>query len=300
MINKNLIRLILILAVLTALAGCGVRAAEKHEGDTVLRNGELQLTIPADYAQLVKAETPSSESGEMLFSVSETASLEAAKAQGEPEDSGAGWLFGIRRITLEELNEMLAGDMSGMEVMAGDDAGFYYLFCHPTDVRMVRANNEEMQKDIEQWTRLNEWASSVRESFVKENSSLHTVEMEPRNGYTPEDLLGRWAEKIAGRGLITISESGKEGEYTVEIHWGSSAFESVNWTMTALPTGNGGELAYDDARCFVRTYTSETEFTDAVKYENGTGRFILNSANEIMWQDDMEQAGDNTVFISVD
>ena len=62
----------------------------------MLTNEGLQLTIPAEYADLVLAEVAV---GDMLFSVSEKASVEAAQAFGEPADSGAGWLFGIRRIS---------------------------------------------------------------------------------------------------------------------------------------------------------------------------------------------------------
>ena len=70
--------------------------------------------------------------------------------------------------------------------------------------------------------------------------------------------------------------------------------------MTAYATDVPGQLRYENARCYVRTYTSETDFTDAVEYENGTGTFTLNSVNEIMWDDETAHAGDDCVFVSVD
>ena len=91
-----------------------------------------------------------------------------------------------------------------------------------------------------------------------------------------------------------------EGEYAVHIHWGSSAFESANWDMTAYAEGNGGQLRYENARCYIRTYRSETEYTDTVEYENGTGTFILNSAYEILWDDETAHAAENCVFVNVD
>ena len=69
--------------------------------------------------------------------------------------------------------------------------------------------------------------------------------------------------------------------------------------MTAVPTGTPGQLRYENARCYIRTYSSETDFTDSVEYENGTGTFTLNSAYEIMWDDETAHAGDNCVFVNV-
>lgn len=425
--TETVLCMILALAMVFMIAACGNSSDDKKEAaapaaeDLVLKNEDLQLTVPAEYADLV---VTGDLHENVLFSVSEKASVEAAKALGESGE-GAGWLFDIARISEDDLHEMLCYDMSGREVIASDASGNYYLFCHPTDVRMVRENNEEMYSDRDQWSALNEWAWSLCESFIDENPSLRaekygntelemylnrilyqpgmkytvsTLEygpLDPKDtdateyvraltegvtydyiadaeapdgeyavitfpefgdrfdfffteggenfvrhvwgdgyeelykadfadpavkasevvyhwyraiaehtggtmSYTPDDMLGRWAEKIAGRGVITISSGENEGEYSVSIHWGSSAFESANWEMTANATGNGAELRYENAKCYIRTYTSETEFTDAVEYENGTGSFTLNSANEIMWDDETAHAGDNCVFVNVD
>ena len=70
--------------------------------------------------------------------------------------------------------------------------------------------------------------------------------------------------------------------------------------MTATPADAGGALKYEDAKHYVRTFTSDSEYTDELKYENGSGLFYLNSANEIMWEDHVDHAGENCVFISVD
>ncbi|MCR4962977.1 MAG: hypothetical protein K6B40_03760 [Firmicutes bacterium] len=420
--KKHLLCLVLAALMLLSLAAC---SANDNAAAGVLENGGLQLTVPAEYAGLLIAEAPEDVNEGVLFTVAEKASVEAAQALGQ-EDIGAGWLFDIARVSAGELHEMLCNDMSGREVMACDADGNYYVFCHPTDVRLVRETAEEMNEAAEQWSRLNEWADSVRESFVNENDALtaytrgnsdleiylnriaympdthytvSTLEYGPMEangfdatayveklldgvtyedagisetpdgeyaviefpeddirfdffflegkenyirqtwnngqnemlykaafadgqtkasqlvndwyhalaeqnsagmGYTADDFLGNWAEKIAGRGQIEITKGENDGEYQVNIHWAGSAFESANWTMTVKATENGNQLAYDDATMVIRTYSSETEYTDEVRYENGTGTFTLNSANEIMWQDDVEQAGEDAVFISVD
>ena len=107
-----------------------------------------QLTVPEEYKDelIVKTgEETGIEGG--LFSYYEKASVEAEKAlageDGEAYD-GAGWLFAIGTVSAEKLHEMLCGDMSGAEVFAEDEDGNYYIFYHPTDVRIVREDNTTM------------------------------------------------------------------------------------------------------------------------------------------------------------
>lgn len=398
--------------------------AEQNEYVSHINSG-MTLTIPAKTADLVLVDTPQNDPNGVLFSVSEKASVNAAIADGHDATTGEGWLFGIRRVNETTLHEMLCYDMSGEEVFAKDADGYYYLYTHPTDVRLYRQNNA-YDEAMEQWSKLNEWAwNDVRCDFLMNNPSLSaftrgnsmldmylarvayqknanftvsttehgslspngvdavpyveslmdcassedvdisetpdgeyvvlsfpeddvcfdffrmegkenyvrivwsggneqlirlsfsddtkasTVMQEwydalssandPGNaslGYKPDDLVGRWAEKIAGRGVITIKKTG-ESLYSVQIDWPGSAFERSIWEMTATPAGAGGALKYEDAKHYVRTYTSETEYTDELKSENGSGLFYLNSANEILWEDKVDNAGENCVFISV-
>lgn len=115
--------------------------------------------------------------------------------------------------------------------------------------------------------------------------------------YTADDLAGVWADKISGRCLIEIAKSETEGVYDVMIHWGSSAFESYNWTMTAV-AGDGPELIYEDAKLIDLLFTSEEESTETVKYENGKGSFILLSTYELIWNDETEHTADDILFIN--
>lgn len=129
----------------------------------------LQLRVPLAYEKLLVVETP--DSGQ-LFSVSEKASLEAGLKEN-PEFTGAGWLFGIGRVTEEELHEMLCMDMSGRELFAKDGAGNGYIYYHPTDVRYMRETPEAMEREQPQWERLCAWANDeVRAAFVRDNAEL--------------------------------------------------------------------------------------------------------------------------------
>ena len=97
--------------------------------------------------------------------------IEAGKAKGYDEDAGPGWLFSIRKIDEASLNQKLCDDMSGEQPFATDGNGNYFLFCTPTDVRLIR-DNYDNPEDMEIWTELNEWAATVPDTFLSENPQL--------------------------------------------------------------------------------------------------------------------------------
>lgn len=167
----------LLLAALLALslAACGQTGTTEQPDQTgaAFTNGGLTLSVPQEYADLLTVDTPQDSPDGTLFSVTETASAEAAAALGyEEEDIGAGWLFSIGTVSADALHEMLCYDMSGQTVFAKGEDGSYYVFYHPTDVRYVREDNEAMAADQDQWTALNEWAWTVPETFAAENQGL--------------------------------------------------------------------------------------------------------------------------------
>ena len=118
--------------------------------------------------------TVSEDDPDMVVSVYETASVEAAEAQGD-DYPGAGWLFGINIIPESEMQRLRCGAMDGMIPFAEDD-DMYYIYCHPTDVRFVRETTEQMKEDQDQWTKLNEWVTEVvRKEILVNNPELDTV-----------------------------------------------------------------------------------------------------------------------------
>ena len=94
----------------TTAASESTDASEAGALTLTAANG-MKLTVPAEYSSLVVYDTPQDSPDGVLFSVYEKASVEAAKAQALEYD-GAGWLFDIRRISEDELHEMLCYDMS--------------------------------------------------------------------------------------------------------------------------------------------------------------------------------------------
>lgn len=130
-------------------------------------NGGLTLEIQPKYNDLVTVETPADDAQGILFTVSETASLEAGQHEG------AGWLFSIGTVSEERLHEMLCSDMSGAEAFAKGADGRYFIKYHPTDVRYERATVEQMKADQAQWTMLNQWAGMACDAFADLNGLEH-------------------------------------------------------------------------------------------------------------------------------
>ena len=166
MMKKMMMAATMTAVVTAAMFTMSAMAAENEK----IEAGRLVVEIPDKYKDLLTVQTEGLDA-DTLISVSETASIEAAKATGGNND-GAGWLFSISCIPEYEMKKLRCGDMSGIEVFA-EDEDFYYAFNHPTDVRMIRETNEEMTADMDQWSELNEWASTeVRETTLANNPWL--------------------------------------------------------------------------------------------------------------------------------
>ena len=158
---------------LVLLAGCGSKTetpAADNENETVTNQG-YTLTVPGEYKDLLTVETPEENDRGTVFAVAETASLDAAKAQGW-EDAGAGNLVTIRRITKGEAVDNVVYDIPGERVFAKDDAGYYFVADYPTDVRLVREDNDAMNAAMDQWSAMNAWADTVPDTFLADNSGL--------------------------------------------------------------------------------------------------------------------------------
>ena len=156
-----------------AASGASEAATEAAAEEKAVKytNKEMILSVPGKYNDLLIVDVPGNDKEGILFKVYEKASVEAARAQGDDLD-GPGWLFSIGTESGQHIYDKLCEDMSGEDVFAYKEDGTYYVRYHPTDVRFVREEYTDIEKDMEQWGKLNEWAASVPESFVSENEGL--------------------------------------------------------------------------------------------------------------------------------
>ncbi|MBQ3379180.1 MAG: hypothetical protein IJG50_04855 [Clostridia bacterium] len=168
--KTKIIRSVLCIALAVVLALTFAACGDQKKPDVTYENGGFTLVVPGDHDGLLTVEAPESSDEGILFSVSEKASIEAAEAVGmDPE--GAGWLFAIGTVSEDALHQMLCYDMSGADVFAKGADGTYYMYYHPTDVRIMR-DGDISDDDMAQWSALNEWAASVPESFIAGNEGL--------------------------------------------------------------------------------------------------------------------------------
>ena len=141
----------------------------------------VTIAIPQEYSDLVSRTVNAIPDGEdgILITVSELKSREAAEALGEdPDETGAGELFSIERVSEARAKQITADDVGGAVVFAKDGNGKYYVFNSPTDVRYVRGTPEDMAANQDQWTKLNEWAQkNVRDDILKYSEGLTPVDL---------------------------------------------------------------------------------------------------------------------------
>ena len=140
------------------------------EGTTKVDTNGIAFQVPEQLSDLVNVQTENL-GEDTLVSVFEKASVEASEKLGENHD-GAGWIFSITKVPEQKMKELRCGGMDGMDVFAEDD-DFFYVYNHPTDVRIVREAQEDYQAGLEQWTMINEWAGQeVRQEILANNPDL--------------------------------------------------------------------------------------------------------------------------------
>ena len=113
----------------------------------------------------------------------------------------------------------------------------------------------------------------------------------------PKDfaLEGTWVDETSQRASMEIT-AGDNGQYDVEISWGSSATESTVWTFGGEFNREEGFLYYKSGRKIIETTDEEGNTSEEVKYEDGSGALVFEDG-AMLWQDDKEGAGDECRFV---
>jgi len=208
---RSIFSIVLAAALIAALAGCAASspAAQQEDvppaeaasaPDTVYTNGGIQFPVPARCVKLVTVDLPENAEDGTLISVYETLSAESAAADGFEGDN-FGYLFGVKRVSPERLDELMTEDIPGQEVFARDAEGNAYLYCMPTDVTFYRPLDPDPGTDRgAQWEMLYAWAEALERDAILESNEGLTPD---RRSHTDVDIyLARLAR-------------GEESGYTV-------------------------------------------------------------------------------------
>ncbi len=222
------------------------------DGMTVLERDGFKLPIPAEYADLVTVVKEEDPNGIVLFSVSETASVEAGELQHPGEDWGDGWLFSLGRVSEGRLHEMQCYDMSGTTPFA-KDGGTYYVLYRPTDVRICR-DGDITDEDMQQWSALCDWA------YVR----------------APEDMTRE-------NGLTAYSCSNTD----VDIYLSNIAYgEDVTYSLASLDFGGDIEAPGFDGAPYAKRLLDGVVFEPLYDTEAPDGEYIvLNVTADVMYSD---------------
>ena len=165
---------------------------EPMDDSSVYVKDGLKLAVPNEFYNLVLVGMGSPLFGDdNLFSVREIASMEAGERSHPGEDWGEGALFGIGRMSEDEVHDLLSGYLNNEQVFARDAENNYYVLYRPSDVRFFRENMENIadSPDIQIWSEMNDWAASIPELFTE----LNGLEAWNHGGSEAEMMLYRIA-----------------------------------------------------------------------------------------------------------
>ncbi|MBR4455035.1 MAG: hypothetical protein IKS32_02285 [Solobacterium sp.] len=107
------------------------------------------------------------------------------------------------------------------------------------------------------------------------------------------NFIGTYA---SGRCAILVEADGMENSrFTVT--WGSSAWESSQWTMTGKLDTETLTVNYTD--CVKKDLKFKEDGTvdeETTVYEDGTGSFVFDGGSKLTWKDEKEHAADDMTF----
>lgn len=205
---------------------------ENTESDIVSAEyGDLVINIPKNIMDLVTIEEGvSSDNSHMsnLFDISETASIEAGQKMHPGEDWGDGWLFGISVVDQIGFEELVGMDIPGYTILAQNDDK-YYIYTHPTDVRLMRENND-YSVGMEEWTMLCEWAESMKDTIIEDNDLLPVSILNMDYTYDSEHKYFEYKDEWA-HNIIILSQPVQQGENGI-------------WCVERVEEYYNGELMY--------------------------------------------------------
>ncbi len=125
---------------------------------------------------------------------------------------------------------------------------------------------------------------------VSEDTDLVAVFEFAEDGQNPVmNFIGPY---VCDRARALVEADGSDGA-RITIKWGSSAWELGRWVIAGPFDADTLTVDYTDCVMSVLTYGDDGELkSEAVEYENGTGRIVFDGAGSFTWHDDMSERDD--------
>ena len=254
---------------------------ENTESDIVsVEYGDLVMNIPKNIMDLVTIkEGVSSDNPHMtnLFDISETASIEAGQKMHPGEDWGDGWLFGISIVDQIGFEELVGIDIPGYTILAQNDDK-YYIYTHPTDVRLMRENND-YSVGMEEWTMLCEWAESMKDTIIEDNDLLPVSILDMDYTYDSEHKYFEYKDDYT-RNIIVLSQPVQQGEKGI---WCIERIEEyydsqIMYTRLIFPISMGIDKTAHQYYVELQEKVDNGESLDALNYGKVLEEFISSDA----------------------
>ena len=152
----------------------------------------------------------------------------------------------------------------------------------------VTAETEQMEVEAE--VAASEKIEETTENATVENSAEEISEEESESQRQVQPFEGQY---YAGRGNLSITGH-DDGEYLIEVWWGSSASENSQWVMHGTYDESTETITYSDCvkEDFVIGDNGEPT-SDEIAYEGGTGSIKIVDDSTIMWTDDQDHIADD-------
>ena len=179
---------------------------------TSLKYEDIVINIPQNIMKLITVKDGTESTNPHivnLFDIYETAAIAAGQKMHPGEDWGDGWLFGISVADEIGFEELLGMDIPGYSVIAQNDDK-YYLYTTPTDVRLMREDNN-YQSGIEEWSMLCEWANSMKENIIADNDLLPVSLFTSDFTYDSEHKYFEYKDGFS-HNVIVMSQPVQQGE----------------------------------------------------------------------------------------
>ncbi len=120
--------------------------------------------------------------------------------------------------------------------------------------------------------------------------ALSPEDQEPEKlSITGGDYVGLWGDQTSQRAMLTIVPEEEGQGYLVQLQWGSSAWESMVWTMHAQFNEADGALEYTDGEKALTTYNEDGSIAEKeVEWEDAAGTFRITEDGGLEWSDSRE------------